>query len=147
LQVKEATPSVLERYLPPSKYALHGERVVTGQRIMQAASDIFLGWGRSEAGIDYYVRQLRDWKASIDVAAMDAPGLLVYARICGRTLARAHARAGDAIAIAGYVGASDRFARTLAEFGAAYADQAEEDFRRFREAIRDGRLPCAVEVT
>jgi uncharacterized protein (DUF2252 family) len=144
LQVKEATSSVLERYLPSSKYSLHGERVVTGQRIMQAASDIFLGWARSEAGIDYYVRQLRDWKASVDVAAMDEAGLVVYSRICGRTLARAHARAGDAISIAGYIGASDRFARALTEFGVAYASQAEEDYRRFCAAIEDGRLPGKV---
>jgi uncharacterized protein (DUF2252 family) len=140
LQVKEAGRSVLEDQLGPSKFAQHGERVVTGQRLMQAASDIFLGWAQSQAGIHYYVRQLRDWKASIDVAAVDQKRLILYGEICARILARAHARTGDALAIAGYIGGSDRFSDALTRFATAYADQAERDYQAFRAAISSGQL-------
>ena len=144
LQVKEAEESVLARFAGPSKYSNQGERVVNGQRLMQAASDIFLGWQRV-TGLDgktrdFYVRQLRDWKLSVDIAAMIPRGLRLYAELCGGTLARAHARSGDEIAIAAYLGASDVFENAIAEFAAAYADQNERDFEAFTAAIASGRL-------
>ena len=144
LQVKEAEESVLARFAGPSKYDNQGERVVNGQRLMQAASDIFLGWQRF-AGLDgksrdFYVRQLRDWKFSVDIAAMIPRGLRLYGELCGLTLARAHARSGDEIAIASYLGASDVFENAIADFSAAYADQNERDFEAFTAAIASGRL-------
>jgi uncharacterized protein (DUF2252 family) len=144
LQVKEAEESVLARFAGPSKYDNQGERVVNGQRLMQAASDIFLGWQRF-AGLDgktrdFYVRQLRDWKFSVDIAAMVPRGLRLYGELCGLTLARAHARSGDEIAIASYLGASDVFENAIADFSAAYADQNERDFQAFNAAIDSGRL-------
>ena len=141
LQVKEATASVLEDHLPKSRYKQHGERVVHGQRLMQAASDIYLGWTR---GVDvnrhFYWRQLRDMKGSADVEAMAPTGLSFYADICGWTLARAHARSGDAVAIAAYLGKSDRFDRSITDFSERYADQNEKDYQAFAGAIRSGRL-------
>ena len=144
LQVKEAEESVLARFAGESKYNNQGERVVNGQRLMQAASDIFLGWQRF-AGLDgktrdFYVRQLRDWKFSVDIAAMIPRGLRLYGELCGLTLARAHARSGDEIAIASYLGASDVFENAIADFSAAYADQNERDFKAFNAAISSGRL-------
>ena len=144
LQVKEAEESVLARFAGPSKYDNQGERVVNGQRLMQAASDIFLGWQRF-AGLDgtnrdFYVRQLRDWKFSLDIAAMIPRGLRLYGELCGLTLARAHARSGDEIAIAAYLGASDVFENAIADFSAAYADQNERDFQAFNAAIASDRL-------
>ena len=144
LQVKEAEESVLARYAGTSRYANQGERVVNGQRLMQAASDIFLGWQRA-TGLDgktrdFYVRQLRDWKFSVDIAAMIPRGLRLYGELCGLTLARAHARSGDEIAIASYMGASDVFENAIAEFAVAYADQNERDFEAFTAAIASGRL-------
>ena len=144
LQVKEAEESVLARFAGTSRYDNQGERVVNGQRLMQAASDIFLGWQRF-AGLDgvsrdFYVRQLRDWKFSIDIATMIPRGLRLYGELCGLTLARAHARSGDEIAIASYLGASDAFENAIAEFAAAYADQNERDFKAFTGAISSGRL-------
>jgi uncharacterized protein (DUF2252 family) len=144
LQVKEAEESVLARFAGASKYHNQGERVVNGQRLMQAASDIFLGWQRF-AGLDgknrdFYVRQLRDWKFSVDIAAMIPRGLRLYGELCGLTLARAHARSGDEIAIASYLGASDVFENAIAEFAVAYADQNERDFEAFTSAISSGRL-------
>ena len=144
LQVKEAEESVLARFAGASKYDNQGERVVHGQRLMQAASDIFLGWQRF-AGLDgtardFYVRQLRDWKFSIDIAAMIPRGLRLYGELCGLTLARAHARSGDEIAIAAYMGASDVFDNAIADFSAAYADQNERDFEAFNAAIASGSL-------
>ena len=144
LQVKEAEESVLARFAGASKYNNQGERVVNGQRLMQAASDIFLGWQRF-AGLDgksrdFYVRQLRDWKFSIDIAAMIPRGMRLYGELCGLTLARAHARSGDEIAIASYLGASDAFENAIAEFAVAYADQNERDFQAFTGAISSGRL-------
>ena len=144
LQVKEAEESVLARFAGASKYDNQGERVVHGQRLMQAASDIFLGWQRF-AGLDgttrdFYVRQLRDWKFSVDIAAMIPRGLRLYGELCGLTLARAHARSGDEIAIAAYLGASDVFENAIADFSAAYADQNERDFEAFNAAIASGSL-------
>ena len=145
LQVKEAEPSVLSRYVGASKYANQGQRVVAGQRLMQAASDIFLGWQRNEAGLDgkprdFYVRQLRDWKFSIDIETMVPSGLRMYGALCGWTLARAHARSGDRIAIAAYLGGSDVFDRAITQFAAAYADQNERDHQSLLDAIAAGRI-------
>ncbi len=144
LQVKEASRSVLEPYLGPSEYANAGERVVTGQRLMQAASDILLGWlhavGPDGRECDYYVRQLSDWKGSAPVAAMRPAAMAEYGAACGRVLARAHARSGDRITIAAYLGKSDVFDRTLARFAETYADQNERDFEALRAAVESGRL-------
>jgi uncharacterized protein (DUF2252 family) len=144
LQVKEAQASVLERFLGKSAYPHHGERVVAGQRLMQAATDIFLGWqhikGLDGVTRDYYVRQFHDWKGSADVDTLLVPGATVYSRICGATLARAHARWGDRIAIASYLGKGDAFDRAIADFSAAYADQNERDYDTFTAAISSGRL-------
>jgi uncharacterized protein (DUF2252 family) len=141
LQVKEATASVLEEHLGKSKYRQHGERVVQGQRMMQAASDIFLGWTK---GLDvrqhYYWRQLRDMKGSALVESMTPLGLGFYGRICGWTLARAHARSGDPVAIAEYLGGSEAFDKSITDFSQVYADQNEQDFEEFLTAIRSGRL-------
>jgi uncharacterized protein (DUF2252 family) len=140
LQVKEAEHSVLG----PGGQANHGRRVVEGQRLMQASSDIFLGWARTASvdgrPRDFYVRQLRDWKVSLDIEAVVPEGMAYYARACGWTLARAHARAGDRIAIAAYAGASDRFDRAVAEFASAYADVNELDHRALRRAFAAGEI-------
>ena len=144
LQIKEAQASVLERFAGKSTYAHHGQRVVAGQRLMQAATDIFLGWIRIKGldGVtrDYYVRQFHDWKGSADVDNMLVPGATVYARICAATLARAHARWGDRIAIASYLGKGDAFDRAIADFSAAYADQNDKDYEAFAAAVKSGRL-------
>ncbi len=141
LQVKEATRSVLEDHLPKSRYAQPGERVVQGQRLMQAASDIFLGWTKGQqAGRYLYWRQLRDMKGSAVVETMAPPVMAFYGQICGRTLARAHARSGDPIAIAAYLGKKDRFERSITDFSERYADQNEKDYEAFVGAIRSGRL-------
>jgi uncharacterized protein (DUF2252 family) len=141
LQIKEATASVLESHLPKSRYRQHGERVVQGQRMMQAASDIYLGWTK---GLDvkrhFYWRQLRDMKGSADVESAIPLGLTYYAQICGWTLARAHARSGDPVAIAEYLGSSDAFDRSITDFSQRYADQNEQDYQEFVKAIRSGRL-------
>jgi uncharacterized protein (DUF2252 family) len=144
LQVKEAQASVLERFLEPSAYANHGQRVVAGQRLMQSASDMFLGWHRVER--DFYVRQLHDWKGSADVEKMVPRGMAQYGRLCGWTLARAHARSGDAIAIAAYLGSGDAFEKAIAAFAEAYADQNERDYRALAEAAQAGRVAVAAEV-
>jgi uncharacterized protein (DUF2252 family) len=150
LQVKEAQASVLERFLGASAYSHHGERVVAGQRLMQGATDIFLGWQRIKGmdGVtrDYYVRQFQDWKGSADVDTMLPPGATLYARICGATLARAHARWGDRIAVASYLGNGSAFDRAIADFSAAYADQNEQDYAAFSAAVDSGRLPAQVGV-
>jgi len=144
LQFKEADASVLEPYAGASRYENHGERVVKGQRLMQAAGDIFLGWlpavGMDGRERDFYGRQLWDWKRSADLEALDAEGYAVYARACGWTLARAHARSGDRVAIAGYLGSGDTFDRALAEFAELYADQAERDHAALADARRLGRI-------
>jgi uncharacterized protein (DUF2252 family) len=150
LQVKEAQASVLERFLGKSTYPHHGERVVAGQRLMQAATDIFLGWIRMTGldGVtrDYYVRQFQDWKGSADTDTMLVPGAALYSRICAATLARAHARWGDRIAIAAYLGNRDVFDKGIADFAAAYADQNERDYEAFAAAIRSGRLVAQTGV-
>ena len=139
LQLKEAQESVLAPYAGASEYDQHGERVVQGQRIMQAASDSFLGW-LAASGKDYYVRQLRDMKGSVDVATLDPKGLRTYARVCGATLARAHARSGQVGQLSGYVGKGAPFARAIEEFAVAYADQNEHDYQALLDAERDGRI-------
>jgi uncharacterized protein (DUF2252 family) len=145
LQIKEAQPSVYEAFLGASEYRHAGERVVEGQLLMQATSDIFLGWLSSPADLDgrareYYVRQLRDWKGSAEVDAMTAEELTSYGRLCGATLARAHARSGDRIAIAAYLGSGDVFDRALLAFGESYAEQNERDFAALGAAVKSGRV-------
>jgi uncharacterized protein (DUF2252 family) len=144
LQFKEADPSVLEPYAGASRYENHGERVVRGQRLMQAASDIFLGWlptvGHDGRQRDFYGRQLWDGKRSIDVESLTAEGFEIYARACGFTLARAHSRSGDRIAIAAYLGSGDVFDRAMSEFAELYADQAERDLATLAEAAKSGRI-------
>ena len=140
LQFKEALPSVLEPYAGKSRYANHGERVVTGQRILQSAGDVFLGWTSNSEGRSYYFRQLRDMKMKIDLETMTKTDWLEYVGICGWTLARAHARSGDAAIIAGYLGKSDAFDSALAKFAASYAAQADRDYAALVKAIRAGRL-------
>jgi len=144
LQAKEAPPSVLERHAGASGFENQGQRVVEGQRLMQSASDIFLGWCRSpgmdERPRDFCIRQLWDWKRSADVERMTPHALELYARICGWTLARAHARSGDRVAIGAYLGRGDSFERALAAFAEAYADQSERDHAALVEAIAGGRV-------
>jgi uncharacterized protein (DUF2252 family) len=141
LQIKEATASVLEDHLPKSRYRQHGERVVQGQRMMQAASDIYLGWTKGAQGNRYlYWRQLRDMKGSADVESLRPVGLAYYARLCGWTLARAHARSGDPIAISAGLGKGDEFDVSITDFSERYADQNEKDYEAFVKAIRSGRL-------
>jgi uncharacterized protein (DUF2252 family) len=144
LQAKEAQESVLSRFAGRSRFSHEGERVVAGQHLMQAQSDIFLGWTRVPGpdGIDrdFYVRQLRDWKFSAPIELMNPAGLTLYARLCGWTLARAHARSGDRIALAAYLGRSAKFDHAIAEFAQAYADQNDRDYAAFQAAARDGRV-------
>jgi uncharacterized protein (DUF2252 family) len=144
LQAKEAEASVLERFTKKSQYTNHGARVVAGQRLMQASSDIMLGWQRS-TGIDgvprdYYVRQLQDWKGSIDTEEAIPEGMKVYGELCAHTLARGHARSGDRIAIASYLGNNATFDKALARFAESYADQNEKDYEAFAAACKSGRL-------
>lgn len=150
LQAKEAQSSVLEQYAGVSEYTNHGERVVAGQRLMQASSDIFLGWQRTNGldGVDrdYYLRQLRDWKASADVEGSVPEGMSVYGKVCGWTLARAHARSGDRVAIGAYLGKSSIFDEAIADFAAGYANQNDRDHTRLRAAIDEGRVPATEGV-
>ena len=145
LQVKEARASVLEPYAGKSAYANHGQRVVAGQRLMQAASDIFLGWTEGRRGRHFYFRQLRDIKIKPLVEIFDAITMIDYAALCGWTLARAHARSGDAAMISGYLGKSDLFDRAIARFSRSYADQTERDHAAFMNAIRKGRIEAQME--
>ncbi len=144
LQAKEAEASVLEPYAGASRFENHGQRVVEGQRLMQAASDIFLGWcpatGIDGRRRDFYVRQLWDWKRSVEIERLTPHGLELYARMCGWTLARAHARSGDRVAIAAYLGAGDSFDRAIATFSESYADQSERDHASLLDAIASGRI-------
>ncbi len=145
LQLKEAEASVLEDFVAPSEFRNHGERVVTGQRLMQASSDIFLGWLHVESGLDgqerdFYGRQLKDWKGSAEIEQMVPKGMAAYGMLCGWTLARAHARSGDRIAIASYLGKSAVFDRAIVEFSHAYADQNERDYKALAEAVKSGRI-------
>jgi uncharacterized protein (DUF2252 family) len=151
LQVKEAQASVLSRFVGASQYANQGQRVVAGQRLMQASSDIFLGWQRTEVGLDdrqryFYVRQLRDWKYSLPIEAMEPRGMRVYGEVCGWALARAHACSGDRIAIAAYLGGSDVFDKALAQFAAAYADQNQRDYQSLLDAVAAGRITAERDV-
>jgi uncharacterized protein (DUF2252 family) len=148
LQAKEAQASVLEPFLGESKHSSHGQRVVEGQRMMQSASDILLGWVRSDGvdGVtrDYYMRQLWDGKGSAVIEAMKPSGLSAYAHLCGWTLARAHARSGDAMAIASYLGSGDRFDQALATFAESYADQNERDYAALKEAADSGAVTVSA---
>ncbi len=145
LQMKEAEASVMEEFLGPSEFSNHGERVVAGQRLMQATSDIFLGWVHVESGLDgkprdFYARQLKDWKGSAEIEQMVPEGMATYGRLCGWTLARAHARSGDRIAIAAYLGSGTSFDRAIVEFSKAYADQNERDYLELTQAVVSGRI-------
>jgi uncharacterized protein (DUF2252 family) len=145
LQMKEAEASVLERFVGKSAYKNHGQRVVVGQRLMQSVGDIFLGWEHTPAGLDgrprdFYIRQFRDWKYSLEIGALVPRGMALYARLCAWTLARAHARSGDRIAIASYLGKNDEFDRAIADFAEAYADQNERDHAALVAAVRSGRI-------
>ena len=145
LQMKEAEASVLEEYLGESEFDNHGQRVVAGQRLMQATSDIFLGWVHQPKGLDgqardFYGRQLRDWKGSAEIEQMVPEGMGVYGELCGWTLARAHARSGDRIAIASYLGSGNTFDRAVLEFSKAYAEQNQRDYQRLADAAASGRI-------
>ena len=145
LQIKEACASVLEPYAGRSEYKNHGQRIVVGQRIIQSSSDIFLGWTRGLQGFDYFVRQLRDMKMSFPVDGFTTTQLRRYAEACGLTLARAHAKSGDAAMISGYLGKSDVFDRAIGDFAMAYADQTERDYAQFAAAVQSGRIDALVE--
>jgi uncharacterized protein (DUF2252 family) len=145
LQFKEAEASVMEEFLGKSTFRNHGQRVVTGQRLMQASSDIFLGWLHVKEGLDgrardFYGRQLKDWKGSAEIEQMVPEGMAAYGRLCGWTLARAHARSGDRVAIATYLGGGDAFDRAILEFCKAYADQNESDYQALADAVQSGRI-------
>ena len=145
VQMKEAEASVLEEFLGPSEFSNHGQRVVVGQRLMQAVSDIFLGWLHVDTGLDgksrdFYVRQLKDWKGSAEIEQMIPEGMATYGKLCGWTLARAHARSGDRIAIAAYLGNNDSFDRAIVEFSKAYAEQNERDYQALTDAVSSGRI-------
>jgi uncharacterized protein (DUF2252 family) len=147
LQIKEATASVLEAHLPKSRFRQHGQRVVDGQRMMQAASDIYLGWTKGlDVNRHFYWRQLRDMKGSVEVETLRPPGLTFYAQTCGWTMARAHARSGDPVAMAAYLGASDAFDKSITDFSQRYADQNEQDYEEFIKAIRSGRIQAVEGV-
>jgi uncharacterized protein (DUF2252 family) len=149
LQVKEAQPSVLEQFVGKSEYTNRGQRVVAGQRLMQATSDIFLGWQHTSSGLDgeerdFYVRQLKDWKGSFAVEAAKPVGAAAYGKVCGWTLARAHARSGDRIAIAAYLGTGDVFDRAVAIFAETYADQNQRDYDALKHAVESGRVNAQI---
>jgi uncharacterized protein (DUF2252 family) len=151
LQAKEAQPSVVEQYTRPSDFSNHGQRVVAGQRLMQSSSDILLGWGHVAAGLDgqsrdFYVRQLWDWKRSVDLESILPRGLEIYGRVCGWTLARAHARSGDRVSIAAYLGKKDVFDRALADFAEAYADINQSDYQLLLAAAASGRIEVVHDI-
>jgi Uncharacterized protein conserved in bacteria (DUF2252) len=145
LQFKEARESVLAPYAGPSVYENQGQRIVVGQRLMQASSDIFLGWAHGRLGRHFFGRQLRDMKMSFPVAGLSAVQLERYAAYCGLTLARAHAKSGDAATISGYLGKSDKFDEAMGEFALNYADQTERDHAALVAAVREGRVEALVE--
>ena len=147
IQVKEARQSVLEPYTKPSRYSHNGERIVQGQRLMQSASDIFLGWTTGPQGRQYYLRQLRDKKISPDVDTLNKEFLVIYAQYCARVLAKAHCKTNQGAIICGYVGKGDRFASAIAGFAELYADQTEKDFAEFQKAIQNGDLPISKDLT
>jgi uncharacterized protein (DUF2252 family) len=151
LQAKEAQPSVLAEYAGRSAYNNQGERVVAGQHLQQAQSDIFLGWTRVANPVDgverdFYVRQLKDWKFSVPIEIMLPEGMALYAGLCGWTLARAHARSGDRIALAAYLGGSGKFDQAIADFAETYADQNERDYAALQAAVKDGRAEATTEI-
>jgi uncharacterized protein (DUF2252 family) len=146
LQIKEAWPSVLEPFTAKTTFAHEGQRVVVGQRLMQCASDIFLGWANDDDGHEYYVRQLRDMKTSVPLAMLEGQVLFNFADMCGWALARAHAKAGDAARLSGYVGTSERLDEAMADFAAAYATQCERDYDAFMRGVRGGRFPVELEA-
>jgi len=146
IQVKEARQSVLEPYTKPSHYKHDGERIVQGQRLMQSASDIFLGWATGPQGRQYYLRQLRDKKISPDIGTLNKEFLVIYAQYCARVLAKAHCKTNQGAIICGYIGKGDRFAEAIAEFAELYADQTEKDFEEFKKAIQRGDLPVSEDV-
>jgi uncharacterized protein (DUF2252 family) len=151
LQIKEADASVLEAVLEPSEFSNHGERVIAGQRLMQADSDIFLGWVHEPAGLDdqphdFYVRQLKDWKGSAEIEQMNPRGMAAYGRLCGWTLARAHARTGDPIAIGAYLGGGHSFDHAILEFSKAYAQQNRSDYNALTRAVKSGRVTAETGV-
>ncbi|HLK00954.1 MAG TPA: DUF2252 family protein, partial [Streptosporangiaceae bacterium] len=146
LQAKQAQQSVLAAYTRPSGYDNQGERVVAGQRLMQAASDIFLGWQRIAGNADYYLRQLRDWKYSAPIAQLDPNLMARYGSLCGWTLARAHARTGDRVAIATYLGDSAKFDVAVSAFARAYADQTEKDHAALAKAVATGRIKAETGI-
>jgi uncharacterized protein (DUF2252 family) len=143
LQLKEAGPSALEAYLPSLKYPNYAQRVVVGQRLMQTTNDIFLGWHSELSGTDYYWRQLKDMKGSVNVAKSSEDGLKTYLQLCGLCLARAHARTGDASAIAAYLGKGNDFDKAVANFAMTYADQTERDYQLLVEAVDSGQVVAA----
>jgi uncharacterized protein (DUF2252 family) len=145
LQVKEARRSVLEPYTQASVYDNQGQRVVMGQRLMQSSSDIFLGWVRGRLGYDFFLRQLRDMKFSVPIEGINAAQLTRYAGYCGWTLARAHAKSGDAATISGYLGKGEQFDSAMGDFAVAYADQTERDHAALVEAVKQGRITALVE--
>jgi uncharacterized protein (DUF2252 family) len=147
LQIKEAEASVLEDFIGASEFSNHGERVVTGQRLIQAESDIFLGWVHVDSSLDggsrdFYGRQLKDWKGSAEIEQMVPKGLAIYGALCGSTLARAHARSGDRIAIASYLGSGTSFDRAILEFSNAYAEQNALDYKNLTDAVASGKIPA-----
>ena len=151
LQAKEAQVSVLAEYAGRSQYSNQGERVVAGQHLMQAQSDIFLGWTRVPNPLDgvdrdFYVRQLKDWKFSVPIELLRPQGMAMYARLCGWTLARAHARSGDRVALAAYLGGSDKFDQAIADFAETYADQNELDYAALQAAVKDGKAEATTEI-
>ena len=145
LQFKQARPSVLEAYAGKSVHANHGERIVHGCRMMQSASDLFLGWTEGNAGRQFYVRQLKDMKIKPIVEIFTPSVMLQYAEVCGWTLAHAHARSGEPTQISGYLGKSDKFDKAIADFSVAYADQSERDHDVLVKAVRAGRLEVFIE--
>src|SRR5208283_37295 len=145
LQVKEARPSVLEAHAGPSVYANHGQRVVKGHRLMQSASDIFLGWTQDSSGRHFYVRQLRDMKLKFRIEQFESAKMVIFAEWCGGTLARAHARSGEPALIRGYLGKADTFDQAIATFAVSYADQVERDYERFTKAVHQGKMEAPVE--
>jgi uncharacterized protein (DUF2252 family) len=145
LQVKEARPSVLEAFAGPSIYPNHGQRVVKGHRLMQSASDIFLGWTEDRSGRHFYVRQLRDMKLKFRIEEFKSAKMIIFAEWCGGTLARAHARSGEPALISGYLGRADTFDRAIADFAVGYADQVERDYEIFARAVRDGKLEAQTD--
>jgi uncharacterized protein (DUF2252 family) len=150
LQAKEAQPSVLAEYAGRSRYTNQGERAVAGQHLMQAESDIFLGWthitGPDGVDRDYYVRQLKDWKFSAAIEAMIPAGMTIYAQLCGWALARAHARSGDRVALAAYLGGSAKFDQAIADFAETYADQNDRDYAAFQAAVKEGKVEATTEI-